>query len=89
MATHAKTMVLWAHIQRPKTVLKTRKNSFHAARDKGRVARVPTSATVKTNSVQFLQRQNTRKKEANMFHTNTAEFQSWANTPAKSLTRVH
>ena len=47
-----------------KTVSTTHKNSFHAPREKGRVARAPTSATVKTNSLQSLQGSNTKKKKS-------------------------
>ena len=39
-----------------------KKNSLHAPREKGRVARAPTSATV-TNSLQSLQGPNTKKKK--------------------------
>ena len=153
-----------------KTISRTCKKSFHAPREKGRVARALTSATVKTNSLQSLQGQNIKKRfvlrhntnhrgngeatahsnqafgafwcrvtppellyvwllsfdelrlamnahlpvvrpllcyarrgatpmhqkknikkttKANIFHTSSAEFQSWANTPAQGLTRVH
>ena len=46
-----------------KTVSRVHKNSFHAPREKGRVARAPTSATV-TNSLQSLQGPNTKKKKS-------------------------
>ena len=46
-----------------KTVCTIRKNSFHAPREKGRVARAPTSATVKTNFLQSLQGQKHKEKK--------------------------
>ena len=91
--------VLWLLMQKQwssgrtpetKTVSTTRKNSYHAPRKKGRVARAPTSATVKTNSLQSLQGpKHKEKKKSKYFHTNSAEFHSWANMPAQGLTRAH
>ena len=53
----------WSSGRTPETkaVSRTRKNSLYAPREKGRVARAPTSATIKTNSLQSLQGLNTKK----------------------------
>ena len=48
MATHAKTMVLWTHTRDQNCFQRFNKNSFHPPREKGRVARAPTSTTVKS-----------------------------------------
>ena len=48
-----------------KTVSRVHKNSLHAPREKGRVARAPTSATV-TNSLQSLQGPNTKKEKSKL-----------------------
>ena len=58
----------WSSGRTPETetVSAIRKNSFHAPREKGRVARAPTSATVKTNSLQSLQGSNTKKKKSKL-----------------------
>ena len=63
MATPAKTMVLWAHTRDQNCFQRFNENSFHAPREKGRVARAPTSATVKTNSLQTLQGQKHKEKK--------------------------
>ena len=87
--SNAKTKFLAAHIQRLKLFSVPVKAVSMPPRDKGRVARVPTSATVKTNSLRSLQGQKRKEKRANTFHTNSAEFQSFAATPAQGRTKVH
>ena len=62
--SYAKTMVLWAHLQRPKLFPGIIKTIFMPQRDISRVARAPTSATVKTNSLQSLQRQKHKEEES-------------------------
>ena len=73
MATHAKTMVLWAHTRDQNCFQRFNKNSFHAPREKGRVARAPTSATV-TSSLQSLQEPNTKKKKEQTSSTQAVQI---------------